>query len=257
MHKISDLHKLLSKENKDLKPDHKYKTAEEGLLRAYYFFRWLDKKEYETTDSVVEAIVKNKLPEQQLEHYCSALVMIDCYETDDQVKKALIYINDEFKKQQGADVLDAIKDARIERRLLKNIYGIYKDSVDRLKNRTVELKSTASSVWKTVAAILVIDLVLIFANVYTNILKAAIPASVMSANPFIGAYGGMILGALLFIIPCVFILSSSKHKLSEHSSKGSSYPEEILKMEQKLIEFKKKLDDKKIKVDDIQPSQQQ
>jgi hypothetical protein len=59
----------------------------------------------------------------------------------------------------------------------------------------------------------------------------------------------MILGALFFVIPAIFILSSSKHKLSEHSTKGSSYPEEILKMEAKLAEFKKKLEEKKIKTD--------
>jgi hypothetical protein len=87
--------------------------------------------------------------------------MIDCYETHDDVKAALNYINDEYKKQQGADVIDSIKDNRIERRLLKNIYGIYKEAVDRLKNRTVELKSTSSKVWTTLAVVLVINLVLV------------------------------------------------------------------------------------------------
>lgn len=250
MHKISDLHKLLSKENKDLKPDHKYKTAEEGLLRAYYFFRWLDKKGYEDTEAVIADLLKNKIPEQQLEHYCSALVMIDCYETDEQVKGALVFINEQYKKQQGADVLDSIKDARVERRLLKNIYGIYKDAVDRLKNRTVELKSTASTVWTTLGIVLAINLVLIFTNVYSAILNKIIPASVMSSTPVLSSYGGMILGAIFFIIPAIIILNSSKHKLGEHTAKGSSYPEEIMKMEEKLAAFKSKLDEKKIKIDD-------
>ncbi len=245
MEKIEDIFLLLSGEKKSLKPEHAYKAGEEGLLRAFYFFRWLNKKDYKTLDDVVEAFNKNKIPEQQLEHYGSALVMIDHYDTDDRVKKALIYLNDAYKGKTGKEILYNQKDKRIERRVLKNIYQVFTDSLDRLKNRTVDLKKSNTTVWVMLVIVLAVNVALVATGVYFNVLNSIIP-DLMKNSQIMSKYGVAVLAGILFIIPALLILIMSRHKLSEQAAKGNEYPEAIARLEEEANKFKNILEGMKI-----------
>ena len=248
MKKIEDLFKLLSQEKKLLKPDHAYKPAEEGLLRAFYFFRWLNKKDYGNLDRVVEAFAKNKVPEQQIEHYGCALVMIDYYETEKEVKEALLYINDQFKEKTGSDILFKIKDKRVERRVLKNVYKIFNEARDTLANRTQSLKKSSISVWVFLFVFLAINIILVGTGVYYNFLMKIVP-SLMADSKIMEKYGVAVLAGILFIIPALIIILVSRYKLTEQVSRGNEYPELILKLNEGLDEFKQKLEAMKINVD--------
>lgn len=247
MEKIEDIFVLLSGEKKSLKPEHAYKAGEEGLLRAFYFFRWLNKKDYKTLDDVVEAFNKNKIPEQQLEHYGSALVMIDHYETDDKVKKALVYINDAYKGKTGKEILYNQKDKRIERRVLKNIYQVFTDSIDRLKNRTVDLKKSNTTVWVLLVIVLAVNIALVASGMYYNLLMTIIPG-LMIESQIMSKYGVAVLAGILFIIPALLILVTSRHKLSEQAAKGGEYPEAIAKLEEEAGKFRGILEEMKINI---------
>ena len=245
MEKIEDIFVLLSGEKKSLKPEHAYKAGEEGLLRAFYFFRWLNKKDYKTLDDVVEAFNKNKIPEQQLEHYGSALVMIDHYETDERVKKALVSINDKYKEKTGKDVLYNQKDKRIERRVLKNIYQVFTDSLDRLKNRTVDLKKSNTTIWVVLVVVLAANIALVATGVYYNMLMSVIPGLMINSQ-IMSKYGVAVLAGILFIVPALLILIMSRHKLSEQAAKGGEYPEAIARLEEEAKKFRSILEEMKI-----------
>lgn len=245
MEKIEDIFVLLSGEKKSLKPEHAYKAGEEGLLRAFYFFRWLNKKDYKTLDDVVEAFNKNKIPEQQLEHFGSALVMIDHYETDDRVKKALVFINDAYKEKTGKEVLYNQKDKRIERRVLKNIYQIFTDSLDRLRNRTVDLKKSNTTVWVMLVIILAVNIALVATGAYYNLLMSVIPG-LMIESQIMSKYGVAVLAGILFIVPSLLMLVMSRHKLSEQAAKGGEYPEAIARLEEDAKKFRSILEEMKI-----------
>ncbi|MCD4784057.1 MAG: hypothetical protein K8T10_09565 [Candidatus Eremiobacteraeota bacterium] len=248
MYKVEELFMVLSKEKKDLKPNHAYKPAEEGLLKAMFFFRWLNKKDYKNTDKVVEAFVKNKIPEQQLEHYGCALNMIDNYETEEEVKKAIVYINEEYKKKTGKEILDSIPEPKIRRRVMKNVYIAYKESLDRLKNRARALKSFITILWVAIAILLFTNVALVLTGIYHVLLIKIIPG-VLSGNEFLLQYGGNILGALLFIIPSLIIIFVFRHRINEFSKKSSVYPEFISLMENNLNEFKMKLKELNVNVE--------
>lgn len=248
MYKVEELFRVLSKEKKDLQPDHVYKPAEEGILKAMYFFRWLNKKDYKNTDKVVEAFIKNKIPEQQMEHYGCALNMIDNYETEEEVKKAIIYINEKYKKKTGKEILDSIPEAKIQRRVMKNIYNTYRESLDRLKNRASALKSFMTILWVVIAILLIANVSLVLTGVYHVLLVKMIPG-VLTGNEFLLKYGENILGALLFIIPSLIIIFVFRRRIDEYSKQNSVYPEFISRMESKLNEFKKKLDELNVNVD--------
>jgi len=250
MYKIDELHKILSQEKKDLKPDHAYKTAEEGLLRAFYFFRWLNKKEYKDADKVVEAFLKNKIPEQQIEHYGCALLMIDCYQTDENIKRALRYINGKYKEKSGKDVIDGIEDKKTRRRILKNMYQVFLESVENLKGRQKDLKFSNLTVWISILILLATSVILVANGLYMKFLLVVLPQLAFKDTTiiFLDKYGVAIMAGIIFIIPSLIILLISRHKLIEYSLKGKIYPGETVQMEMQLNEFKKKLEEEKTKI---------
>lgn len=250
MYKIEELHKLLSAESKALKEKYSYKVGEEGLLRAYYFFRWADKKEYADLDKLVDAFSRNKVPEQQIEHFGCAFIMMDSYETDPKIKEALKYINEEFKKKKGVDVLDALEDAKLEKRILKNIYNIYRDSLDKLKKRMIDLKSSLMSLWIIIACIFIANIALAFTGVYSRVVDTFMP-QLMKTNPIVYAYGAHILAGLVFIVLSLLSLIIMRRKVSEYASKSKVYPQEITSLEWRIKKFKEYLEGKKIKVNHI------
>lgn len=247
MHKIEDIFEILSTENKNLKPDHKYKVAEEGLLRAFYFFRWINKKEFKDLDKVVDAFKRNKIPDQQIEHYGCALVMMDSYDTDSRVKDALDYINRQYKKDKGGDILETIEDPRVERRVLKNIYSVYNDSVENLKKRTSDLKSSNRNFWIILSFILGINLALLLTGLYNKILLGAIP-QVLRDNPMLASIGPYALAGILFLVATLIIFFAMRYKIGEHVSNGENYLQEIERLERKVKKFQETLTGKKIKV---------
>lgn len=245
MYKIADLHKLLSQEKKILKPDHAYKPAEEGLLRAYYFFRWLDKKEFKSTNSVVEAFIKDKIPEQQLEHFGTALAMADSYETHEEVKQALLQISDEFRKRTGGDILESIKDTKVKRRVWKNIYTTYESALDRLKNRTEDIKATSRLSWMLIAVVLIADFILLTADAFMTLLLKTVP-ELMAQNQILKDFGEIIVAIAVFLILSLIILLITGRKIIEFRVKGKQYFEQIPKMEELVDNLRIKMEEQGI-----------
>jgi len=247
MYETGEIFSLLSKEKKDLKPDHKYKTCEEGLMKALHFFRWCKKTEVKDADKVVELFIKKKIPEQQVEHFGAALVMIEHYDTHDIIKSALKYINDQVIEKTGKPILDSIEPPRVERRILKNIYTSLEEAVERLKTRSISLKKSYKGFWLTILTFFILNVSLVGLGIYNKLILHFVPEA-YAGKTLLGHYGGLIVAAVLFFIPSLLVLFLNRHKLSEHNAKGSDYPEEIQKMEETLEAFAKKLAEKKINV---------
>jgi len=248
MYKVEELFRILSREKKYLKSGHAYKPGEEGLLRAMYFFRWLNKKDYKNTDKVVEAFIKNKIPEKQIEHYGCALRMMDNYETEEEVKNAIIHINEKYKKKTGKEILESIPEAKIQRRVLKNIYNTYNESLERLKKRSKALKSFMSILCVFIAILFVVNVGMVLTGVYHGLLISIIP-EVLEGNNFLLKYGGNILGAILFILPSLIILYVFRFRIKEYSEQSGDYPRIIEQMENNLNKFKDKLAELNVNVD--------
>jgi hypothetical protein len=241
MHDVETIFKTLSMENKSLKPGYAYKTGQEGLLRAFYFFRWCNKNGIDTADKVIEQFVKKKVPEQQTEHFGAALMMIDQYESDPSVKEYLIYIEENVKVRSGGKgVLEIIEPQKAERRVLKNVVTTFREAVESLKKRSQGIRGSSKAVWIIIGILLVVNLTLAFTNVYQHILDQAIP-KLLKGSLFLRRFGGEVLAGILILFPSLAILFVNRHKLSEHSRKGGEYPQEIRKMEKALAEFEETL----------------
>jgi hypothetical protein len=245
MYKVEEIFRILSQEKKELRPEYAYKTAEEGLLRAMYFFRWCNKKELDNTDRIVEAFAKKKIPEQQVEHFGSALIMIDHYETEPLVKDAIREIEEKVREKTGKSTLEQVESQKIERRTYKNVYLTFAESIENLKKRVINLRKTFINSWVIVAVLLVINVVLSITTVYQRFLNNYLPG-VIAGNPMLEQTGGNILAFFLFLFPSFLILFFNRHKMAEYSERGKKYPEEIRKMEETLDSFRSTLEEKNI-----------
>jgi hypothetical protein len=245
MYKVEEIFKILSQEKKGLKPEYAYKTAEEGLLRAMYFFRWCNKKGLDTTDRIVESFAKKKIPEQQVEHFGSALVMIDHYETEPIVKDAIREIEEEVRKKTGSPAMEQVESQKLEKRVYKNVYKSFEESIENLKKRTVYLKKTSRNTWIFIWVLLAVNFVLAFLGTYQQLLNTYLPATV-EGNPILQQYGGNIIAVIVFLLPAFIVIFVNRHKLSEHSLRGKEYPEEINRMENTLASFRSTLEEKKV-----------
>jgi uncharacterized membrane protein len=247
MYKVEEIFKILSQEKKELKPEYAYKTAEEGLLRAMYFFRWCNKKGLDNTDRIVESFTKKKIPDQQVEHFGSALVMMEHYETEPVVKDALREIDENVRQKTGKPAIEQVESEKLERRVYKNVYKTFEESIENLKNRIVYLRKTSRNTWIFIGVLLVINTVLAVLGTYQRLINAYFPGMV-EGSPVIQEFGGSILALLIFLIPSFIVLIVNRHKLAEQSLRGKEYPEEIKKMETTLSEFRNTLEEKKVMV---------
>lgn len=246
MKNVEEIFKILSREKKTLKPEHAYKSAEEGILRAMYFFRWCNKKNIKNPDKIVDMFVKGTVPEKQTEHYATALVMIDHYDTDPEVKDVIRYINEKVKEKTGKEVIENIEEGKVQRRILKNIYSTFHSSVCRLKKRAEKLRKSFLWFWVSAAVLLVLNVALSITGIYQQAVNSIFPPD--SASLFIQKYGGFIVAVVLFVMPLLLLGYFNRHKLSEHGKKSSDYPEEIREMEETLSRFKQKIQEKNVNV---------
>lgn len=248
MLKTEEIFKQLSEENKALKPDYAYKAGQQGLLRAFYFFRWCNKNNLGTIDKIVEQFIKGNMPEQQAEHYGSALVLIDHYDTSKEVKDAILYIEKQvYEQTRGQGPLDIIKPSKVQRRVLKNIYKTLEASIGNLKNRTDKLGKTSTGVWITLAVLLLGNVLLAVFGIYSNVMKAMFP-SIMSGQGFMPSFGGYVTGLVVFVILSAVLLYFNRHRLVEQVTKSSDYPQEVKKMKKTLNQFEMLLKEKNIRV---------
>lgn len=238
MQDVDGIFKALSVENKALKPGYAYKTGQEGLLRAFYFFRWCNKNGFETLDKVVEQFIKKKIPEQQVEHFAVAMVMIDQYDTDPEVKDAIRGIDAEITSRSGGvSLIEALGNSKAERRILKNTLTTYREALDGLKKRAVSVKNGFIFIWVAIALLLAADAFLAATGKYGLILAKAAPSL---------AGGVSIVAAIIFIAPAALILFFNRHILSEQVRCGGVYPKDVLALEKGIRDFEEKLREKKI-----------
>jgi hypothetical protein len=241
-----EIFSILSEESKSLKSAGSFKSGQEGLLKAFYFFRWCNKSEYLTTEKIADGFARGKIPEQQAEHYGTALVMIDNYETDPRVKEALREIDRlTAVRDGGKGVLDRLEPAKVERRVLKNIHANLSESIQAVKGREAMLKKTAAATWAGAAAILIISLGLLFSGTYQNLITSLLHPP---AGTFWASQGALAVAAALFALPVLALFLVNRGKIAEHMQKAGNYPQDAKKMEETLSAFSKRLADKKIPI---------
>lgn len=240
MYKVEEIFKILSLENKALKSPRVYKVGKEGILRAFYFFRWCNKKDFETLDDVVEAISKGKIPEQPMEHFLTAIVFYSHMETNPKVMKALEYVKDNVEKRTGKAITDNFPSPKIERRTLKNIHKVLLDSLDNLKDRAKSVSLGTRNTY-IIAVILVILGVLGFCGLYfTDLLKINLP---MENSKVIVSVAFLVL--MIVVAGVVFV--KNQWKIKEYKEKSAKYESEIGKLEETLQNFQEMLEKKKIR----------
>ncbi len=238
MYKTQDIFKLLSSENKALKDDYAYKCGQEGLLRAFYFFRWCNKSEVADTRAAAKRFASGKVPEEIAEHYCTALVMIDHYQTDEEIKNAIKEI-DQLTRDQLKDkgVLESLTPEKVKRRILKNVQKSYALGVETLEKRMSMLSSTTRNVLVAMALLLLINLALALTGVYERYLGFIFSGA---PNP------GYLVAGVLFIVPVFLLLLVKRRQLMEHKTHGPRYPQALKAMKKGLEDFTGYLSEKKI-----------
>ncbi|MFP4498011.1 MAG: hypothetical protein ACLFQV_07340 [Vulcanimicrobiota bacterium] len=247
MKNTEEIFKILSQEKKDLKPSHKYKTAQEALLSARHFFRWARKNDLKTLDQIVEAFEKKKVPEAQLQHFGTAYLMHELYDTDEEVIESLKYINGKFEEKNGKKILENIEPPKVERRVLKNIASTWQDAIDHLETRTEMLEKTSNWMWIAIVALLIINLGLVYLGHYEILLLMVAP-ELYAEVELLGNLGPYFVAILFFIIPSFVLVYINRHKIKEHSRKANEYPQEIQEMMESFKEFKKYMEEKNIQV---------
>ena len=240
MYKTEEIFKLLSSENKALKDDNAYKSGQEGLLRAFYFFRWCNKSDVPDTNVAAAMFAGGKIPEEIAEHYCTALVMIDNYHTAEPVKDALREV-DRLTREKSDDkgVLEVLHPAKVQRRILKKVHKSFGEAIEALNSRMTMLSTTARNVRVIMAVLLIVNAALAITGVYGRLLGSVFPGA---PNP------GYLAAGVLFVVPALAILFFNRHKLLEFKKEGPGYPGLLETMKKGFEEFGRFLSDKKINV---------